>query len=211
VPFARELITLDDISAGRLTLGIGAGGEGHDAVMLGHERWSPRERADRFAEFVELLDRLLREREVDAEGRYYSATEARTYPGCVQQPRVPFAIAATGPRGMCLAARLASTWVTTGERGQSTPMPAQDGARVVAAQMARLDEMCAEEGRDPATLDRLVLTGLELDDGLRSPAAFRDVRDAYAEVGVTDLVVHWPRASAPYAGDPGILEEIAGG
>src|SRR5687767_1958566 len=61
VPFAKELITLDDISGGRLTLGIGSGGLGWDATMLGTSPWSPGERADRFAEFVALTDRLLRD------------------------------------------------------------------------------------------------------------------------------------------------------
>ena len=42
VPFATELVTLDDISGGRLTLGIGAGGDGWDATMLGQVAWSPR-------------------------------------------------------------------------------------------------------------------------------------------------------------------------
>ncbi|MGW0992375.1 LLM class flavin-dependent oxidoreductase [Streptomyces sp. NPDC002523] len=58
VTLAKELISLDDISGGRITLGIGAGGTGFDATALGQEPWTPRERADRFAEFVPLLDRL---------------------------------------------------------------------------------------------------------------------------------------------------------
>ena len=44
VPFARELLTLDDVSGGRFTLGIGAGGTGWDATILGKPEWSPRER-----------------------------------------------------------------------------------------------------------------------------------------------------------------------
>src|SRR5262249_33596806 len=92
VPFAKESGTLADRSAGRLTLGIGAGGEGWDARMLGNPPWSRRERAERFAEFVELTDLLLREPAVSRRGRYYTAEEARTHPGCLQRPRVPFAI-----------------------------------------------------------------------------------------------------------------------
>src|SRR5512145_2001053 len=61
VPFAKELITLDDISGGRFTAGLGAGGDGFDAQALGQEPWPRRERTERFEEFVALLDRLLRE------------------------------------------------------------------------------------------------------------------------------------------------------
>ena len=200
VPFAKELMTLDDVSGGRLTLGIGSGGPGWDATMLGHEAWSPGERADRFAEFVSLTDRLLRNASVSARGRWYSADEARSIPGCVQQPRVPFAVAATGPRGMRLAVKYGDAWVTTGDP-QTTPLNAAAGVRVIAAQMERLDGACAEAGRDPDTVDRLVLTGPHLDPGLGSVEQFRETVDRYREIGVTDLVVHWPRTGPPYEGD----------
>lgn len=115
VTLAKELISLDDISGGRITLGIGAGGTGFDATALGQEPWTPRERADRFGEFLPLLDRLLTEDAVSYEGDFYSAHEARNIPGCVQRPRLPFAVAATGPRGLALAARHGQAWVTTGD------------------------------------------------------------------------------------------------
>ena len=202
VPFARELVTLDDISDGRLTLGIGAGGEGWDAVMLGQDPWSRAERADRFAEFMDVLDRLLRHREVSYRGRFYVAVDARTYPGCVQEPRIPFAVAATGPRGMAVAAALGQTWVTTGDLApEGTLLGAEEGVRVVRAQMARLAEACAAIGRDPASIGRLVLTGPRLAAGLHSPDAFDETAGRYEEAGVTDLVVHWPRDDDPYAGD----------
>ena len=90
VSFAKELISLDDVAGGRLTLGLGAGGEGYDATMLGQDPWSRRERTDRFAEFVDFTDRLLRAPDTSFSGRFYAADGARTYPGCVQQPRVLF-------------------------------------------------------------------------------------------------------------------------
>lgn len=210
VPFARELLTLDDISNGRLTVGIGAGGDGWDSTMLGQEPWGRRERQERFAEFVDLLDRLLRNRAVTFEGRYWMAEGARSHPGCVQQPRVPFAIAATGPRSMRVAAAHASTWVTNGDRSHhGPPLAAEVGASVVAGQLRRFEQVCEAAGRDPATVDKLVLTGPRLDGGLRSKDEFRAVVDAYASVGITDLVVHWPRSEPPYAGDAAILDEIA--
>jgi alkanesulfonate monooxygenase SsuD/methylene tetrahydromethanopterin reductase-like flavin-dependent oxidoreductase (luciferase family) len=207
VPFARELIALDELSGGRLTLGIGAGGTGYDATILGQAAWSPRERAERFAEFVTLSDRLLREPATSYAGRYYSAHEARSHPGCVQRPRLPFAVAATGPRGMRLAAEFGASWVTTGDRSREGLAPGA-GARVVAAQGARLDEACAAQGRDPATLARMVLTGVGLAPRLDSLEAFRETLGRYAEAGVTDLVVHWPRASEPFAGEPARFERI---
>lgn len=100
VTLAKDLIGLDDVSAGRITLGIGAGGTGFDATALGQQPWPPKERADRFEEFVPLLDQLLREPRSTVQGTHYSAYDVRNIPGCVQQPRLPFAIAATGPRGL---------------------------------------------------------------------------------------------------------------
>jgi alkanesulfonate monooxygenase SsuD/methylene tetrahydromethanopterin reductase-like flavin-dependent oxidoreductase (luciferase family) len=200
VAFAKELMTLDDVSEGRLTLGIGAGGEGWDATMLGQQPWSRRERADRFHEFVALTDELLRRPSTTRRGEHYAADEARSVPGCVQSPRPPFVIAAAGPRGMRLAARVGQGWVTTGDR-VSEAANAADSAAMVAEQIGRLGEACAEAGRDPASLDRLVLTGVGLDAGLGSVESFRDAIGRYDEAGATDLVVHWPRADGVFAGD----------
>lgn len=191
----RELLALDDVSGGRFTFGVGAGGSGWDAEILGQPALSAGQRADRFEEFVVLADRLLREREVNHHGEYYDVVDGRTHPGCVQQPRVPFAIAATGPRGMRLAATYGQAWVTTG---------APDGD--VAGQVRRLEAACAEVGRDPATIDRLVLTGLHVDPGLDSPGHFADVLGGLAANGVTDVVVHWPRPAEPFAADPDVFE-----
>jgi alkanesulfonate monooxygenase SsuD/methylene tetrahydromethanopterin reductase-like flavin-dependent oxidoreductase (luciferase family) len=208
VPFARDLLALDDISGGRFTLGIGAGGEGWDAAMLGGEPWSRAERTDRFEEFVALTHRLLTEPEVTANGRHYDAVEARSYPGCVQQPRLPFAIAATAPRGMALAATFGAAWVTPGERTSGDAVDAAAGAEQVRRQGALLDDACAAAGRDPSTIDRLVLSGPSLDPGLASAAQFEETLGRYEAAGVTDFVVHWPRATEPYRGDRSTFEAI---
>jgi alkanesulfonate monooxygenase SsuD/methylene tetrahydromethanopterin reductase-like flavin-dependent oxidoreductase (luciferase family) len=197
VPFAKELMTLDDISVGRLTLGIGSGGVGWDATVLGQEAWPPKERADRFAEFVEVLDLLLRQPEATFEGQWYSANEARTYPGCVQQPRIPFAVAATGPRGMRLAAKYAQVWVTT--------------SADVADQVKHLEDACVATNRDPVTIDRMLLTGPEASPGLESAESFADTVGRYEGAGVTDVVVHWPRQGEPYAGDVATFERAVVG
>ena len=210
VPFAREILTLDDVSQGRFTLGIGAGGTGWDASMLGQAEWSRAERTARFEDFIPLLDQLLRQpATTNTAGRYYQAVEARNAPGCVQQPRVPFAIAAAGRRGMRLAARHAATWVTIGDVGHDgPPLGAEAGAQAVARQIRLLQQACDDEGRDPDTIDRLVLTGTILAPGTESPEDFAATREAYAGAGVTDLVVHWPRPSEPYAGDRAAFEAV---
>ncbi len=87
-------------------------------------------------------------------------------------------------------------------------LDAEEGARLVRQQVERLDAACAAIGRDPASLDKLVLTGPQLDGGLASPGAFDDTVGSYEEVGVTDLVVHWPRPSEPYAADIDTFEHI---
>jgi alkanesulfonate monooxygenase SsuD/methylene tetrahydromethanopterin reductase-like flavin-dependent oxidoreductase (luciferase family) len=202
VPFAKELMTLDDISAGRLTVGLGAGGEGWDATMLGGEPLSRGDRARRFAEFVTMLDTLLRAPEMSYRGDFYVADEARGYPGCVQQPRVPFAIAAWGPAAMRAAVQHAQSWVTFGDPTR----PEADGVAVVQDQMRRLDDACAAAGRDPITLERMVLTGPEVDPGLDSPEHFRETVAEYEAIGATDFVVHWPRPGDPYRGDVDAFE-----
>jgi alkanesulfonate monooxygenase SsuD/methylene tetrahydromethanopterin reductase-like flavin-dependent oxidoreductase (luciferase family) len=208
VALAREVLALDDISEGRFDLGIGAGGQGWDATILGQEPWTPAERSARFAEFVELTDALLTERRVTYSGSYYSAADARSYPGCRQQPRVPFIVAATGPKAMELVARFGQGWVTTGPRTHVRELDAQEGAEAVRAQVELLESACDAVGRDPDELGRFVLLGPGLAQGLSSSEEFTDTLGQYAAVGFTDCVVHWPRPSEPYQGERTRFEQI---
>lgn len=199
VPLAKELMSLDDISAGRLTVGIGAGGDGFDATALGQEAWIPRERADRLAEFVLLLDKLLTQEQTNFEGEFFSASEARALPGCLQSPRPPFAIAGSGPRGMRLAAKYAKTWIG---------IDAEDDRGSPGESLANMIDVCQREGRDPATLDRLALVGFT-ERPLASIEAFRDVVGRYCDMGFSDLAIHWPRSTEPFAADMAVLENVA--
>jgi alkanesulfonate monooxygenase SsuD/methylene tetrahydromethanopterin reductase-like flavin-dependent oxidoreductase (luciferase family) len=211
VPFARELMTLDDISGGRITLGIGAGSLGSDADVLGQSVDGSEIRTQRFGEFVDLLDLALRGDKVTFDGRHWSTRETVLHPGCVQQPRIPFAVAASVPRTMEIAARHGSTWVTNGDRThRGPPLQPTQGAEVVSRQLKQLQEVCEQQDRDLATIDKLVLTGSRLDSGLGSHLQFAELREAYEAVGVTDIVVHWPRKDHPYLGDEAVLEHILG-
>ncbi|MBA4862977.1 LLM class flavin-dependent oxidoreductase [Streptomyces sp. PSKA54] len=212
VTLAKDLISLDDVSNGRITLGVGAGGTGFDATALGQEPWSPRERADRFAEFVQLLDTLLTEDGTDGvsnDGDFYSASEARNIPGCVQRPRLPFAVAATGPRGLKLAARHGQAWVTTGDPKLFETGTPEQSIQAIRGQVEKLGAACETLGRDVAELDKILLTGFTPDRPLDSFDAFVDFAGNHAALGFTEIVIHWPIPDSDFAADQKVFERIA--
>jgi alkanesulfonate monooxygenase SsuD/methylene tetrahydromethanopterin reductase-like flavin-dependent oxidoreductase (luciferase family) len=209
VTLAKELLTLDDVSDGRITLGIGAGGSGFDATALGQEPWTPRERADRFAEFVPMLDRLLSEPSLTEDGRFYTAGDVRNVPGCVQRPRIPFAVAATGPRGMRLAARHGQAWVTTGDPKLFAEGTPEQSRAAIRGQLDRLEAACAEAGRDPGGLEKVLLTGFTPDRPLDSFDAFVDFAGRHAALGITEIVLHAPIPDTQFAADRAVFDRIA--
>jgi alkanesulfonate monooxygenase SsuD/methylene tetrahydromethanopterin reductase-like flavin-dependent oxidoreductase (luciferase family) len=204
VHFAREVTALDDISGGRVLLGLGAGGAGFDEAVLGQPALTVRARVDRFAEFLELFDQVLRTDRVSWRGEYYAAVDARNRPGCVQSPRVPFVVAANGPRSMRLAARYGQGWVTGGS-GET-----QDAWwRLVAGSVERFGEALAEAGREPSSVDRYLSLDSAPVFSLASVDAFVDAAGRAAELGFTDIVTHWPRRESWYAGSESTLETVA--
>jgi alkanesulfonate monooxygenase SsuD/methylene tetrahydromethanopterin reductase-like flavin-dependent oxidoreductase (luciferase family) len=204
VPFTRELITLDDIADGRLILGIGAGGLGYDSAVLGGPELTPRERADRFTEFVEALDGLLMTDKFDYSGEYFQAVGARNLPGPVQRPRVPFLIAANGPRTMRLTARFGGGWITNGGHAETL----DEWWQGVAELSKKFDEVIAESGRDNATVHRYLSLDAAPVFSLASVGAFTDAVGRADELGFTDVVTHWPRSGGPYEGRETVLEQV---
>lgn len=205
VSFARDLITIDDVSDGRLVLGVGAGREGFDATVLGNRPLRSKDRLSRLAEFLELLDTLLTQDRTTWSGDYYTAVDARSTPGGVQRPRLPFVIAANGRRAMRLAARFGQGWVTTGR-------PADEPEawwRGVAERAALMAELMVVAGRDPARFDRYLSLDAAPVYSLSSVECFVDMVGRAAELGFTDVVAHWPRHDDPYAGHESVVEAIA--
>lgn len=203
--FARQVTALDDVSGGRVLLGLGAGGIGFDSAVLGGETLPPRQRVDRFAEFTELLDAILREDGTTWRGEWFTAVDARNNPGCVQQPRVPFVLAANGPRSMRLVARFGQGWVTTGLGGDDV----ETWWGTVAELSERMDRTLEQAGRDPATLDRYLSLDSAPVFSLTSAGFLAEQVTRAARLGFTDVVTHWPRASSWYAGDEAVLVEAA--
>ncbi|GAA2721861.1 LLM class flavin-dependent oxidoreductase [Cellulomonas aerilata] len=216
VPFAKDVMGLDDISGGRLLLGLGAGGTGWDATVLGPPP-APAERTRRFAEFTELMDRLLTQPVTHHAGEFYTADGARTIPGCVQRPRVPFVLAANGPRAMRLAARHGQAWVTFGPNlpaeatAELSPAAAQElWWQGLAAMVEQFGVQARAEGRDPASVERhLSLDGAPV-FSLTSWDVLQEGVERAASLGFTDVVVHWPRAEGVYAGSETVLDRLAG-
>jgi alkanesulfonate monooxygenase SsuD/methylene tetrahydromethanopterin reductase-like flavin-dependent oxidoreductase (luciferase family) len=209
VTLAKELLTVDDISGGRLTVGIGVGGTGFDATAMGQEPWTARERADRFDEFLPLLDELLTQDSTTRKGTYYSAVEARNIPGCVQQPRVPFYVAATGPRGLKLAAEYGQGWVSYGDPRGPADVPVGEAPAVIEAQLAKLRATCEAHGRDYTSLRKVLLQGSTAEQPLQSLDAFVDYAGTYQALGIDELVIHWPVPDSVFDNDLAVFEEIA--
>jgi alkanesulfonate monooxygenase SsuD/methylene tetrahydromethanopterin reductase-like flavin-dependent oxidoreductase (luciferase family) len=200
VHFAREVTALDDISQGRLLLGVGSGGTGFDSAVLGAPELTPRERVDRFTEFLALLTQLLENDRTDFQGTYFSAVDARSTPGPAQRPHPPLVVAANGPRALRLAARYGDGWVTTG--AQATDEAAW--WRSVAEVSDRFTDAAA--GR---AVDRYLNLDSSPVFSLSSVDAFTDAVGRAAELGFTDVLTHWPRRSSWFAGDEKVLETVA--
>jgi len=209
VTLAKETMTVDHVSAGRFELGVGAGGIGFDATVLGGEVLSPGRRIARFAEFVEVLDRLLREPTVSHRGTYYVVDDARMIPGCVQEPRVPLAIAAGGPKALAVAARHGDAWITFGDSA-GRDLSASGTERAVRVQLEQLTDACAAIGRDPAGVRRIYMIGNTDERPLASVDAFLDFAGRYGQLGFTDLAFHHPRPGDPVWTEPEeIVEQLA--
>ena len=207
-PLAKDVMTLDEISGGRLDLGVGAGGGGYDSTVLGLPPLTPAQRAGRFEEFVDALDLLLREPASSYSGEYFTAVDSRTYPGCTQRPRVPFTVAASGPKSLRVAARHGAAWVTVG--GVGSHPSSEEWFDAVTRQVAALASACETEGRDPATLRRVALVNLEADWAQGSIGAWDDFCGRVEELGFGDVVLHWPRPEDPsWPGPPPrVFDEI---
>ena len=210
VPFAKELMTLDHLSGGRLNVGLGAGTTGFDASMLGQPELGPGRRHARFVEFVEVLDRVLSRPQTTWSGDWYAVEGARTIPACVQRPHPPFVVAANGPKGMRLALEHGTGWVTT--TGAPSDAPADVWWAAAADKSGRFTEVVerrAAEGLTPPTgFARYLNLEARTADHDSAQQVVDDVGRA-AALGFTDVVIAWPRPEGAMAGDPGLVAAVA--
>jgi alkanesulfonate monooxygenase SsuD/methylene tetrahydromethanopterin reductase-like flavin-dependent oxidoreductase (luciferase family) len=210
VTLAKDAIAVDDISHGRFTLGVGSGSIGAgDSNVITREPLPALERAVRFEEFVVLLDKLLRQPVTTHEGRFFSAFEAHMTPGCTQQPRLPLAVAATGPMAQEIAVRHGDAWVTAGPAHWREDLTPADFQKMVGEQLRGLRNICDRLGRDYAGIDKIFVATDSAGDFTGSASSFMRMAESYAGLGITDLIIHWPRESGIYSGSPEAMRRIA--
>jgi alkanesulfonate monooxygenase SsuD/methylene tetrahydromethanopterin reductase-like flavin-dependent oxidoreductase (luciferase family) len=182
---AKEAVTLDHISDGRLDIGLGAGWYLPEHEVFGLDFPAPAELVGRFREAVEIVDHLLRYEITTYQGRYYRLAEAPMRPRPLQSPRPPLTLGAHGPRMLHIVAEYADSWNSFG-----TPAQMRERGEI-------LDEHIRAIGRDPASL-RHSLYGWASMMGMdpwASVAAFDDMVGLYREAGVTEFIIDAPAPS----------------
>ncbi|RME45655.1 MAG: TIGR03560 family F420-dependent LLM class oxidoreductase [Chloroflexi bacterium] len=148
---ARMAAAVDDLSGGRLTLGVGAGWQEREHRNYGWELLDIPERFRRFEEGLEVITRLLRsDQPVDFNGRHFRLHEAILLPRPQRPGGPPILVGGNGRRRtLPLAARYADAW-------NAVYLPAD---RFVALN-AVLDELLVANGRPPGDVHRSLMTGL---------------------------------------------------
>lgn len=176
VALAKIVATVDEMSGGRVELGLGAGWHDPEHIRFGLPYPAMPVRFDMLEEQLQVVHGLWTMPSFGFEGRHYVVRDAMCYPKPVQQPHPPLIVGGYGkPRTVSLAARYAD------ELNLDSPQPA-DCARIFAG----LDEACRSAGRDPASVRRSAM--------IWWPGGPWDVRRdlvaAYAAAGVDRLYVN---------------------
>jgi alkanesulfonate monooxygenase SsuD/methylene tetrahydromethanopterin reductase-like flavin-dependent oxidoreductase (luciferase family) len=151
---AKMATTADEVSHGRLILGLGAGYPGYNESMYQAFGLPFGDQVDRFAEALQIIKPLLKEGEVDFAGAFYQARNCEIVPRGPRTAGPPLLVGGIGPRLLTLSAQYADLW-NTGYMGQPDTF---------AAPLAKIAAACRAVGRDPATLGITALVGLWFPD-----------------------------------------------
>jgi alkanesulfonate monooxygenase SsuD/methylene tetrahydromethanopterin reductase-like flavin-dependent oxidoreductase (luciferase family) len=209
VTLARDALVLDDVSSGRLDLGLGPGSEGPDASALGQDPWPAAERVARFGEFLSILKPIVDgapSTRTTLQTEHYAANDAPSTPGALQRP-LPLTIAAGARRALLLAATYGNSWVTIGPTG-AVPRTPEVVLDAVTRQSGILDEVLATTGRAPESLGK-VLLWTPTEPVIDSADQFDELVAPYQALGFDQFVVHHPAQTGPYSGDVRAFEQIA--
>src|SRR3990172_8566812 len=155
---AKMAATVDEISGGRLILGLGAGWNQVEYEAFG---FPYDHRVSRFEEAFTIIRRLLREGSCDLEGTYYTVRDCELLP----RPRPggpPLLIGSTGERMLSITMPHADAWHVRYDDIENTP----SGLRPF---RERVDEACRAAGRDPSEVERTAAILVRLSGGGRPP------------------------------------------
>jgi len=158
---AKIATAVDEVSHGRLILGVGAGWNEpeYQAFGLPFDH-----RVDRFEEALQILKPMLREGNVDFAGQYYQARNCENVPRGPRSEGPPLMVGSEGPHMLKLTAQYADLW-NTGYMGKPETMTGR---------LAKIEAACREVGRDPATLGITALIGLWFPDLQANKPSFLD-------------------------------------
>jgi probable F420-dependent oxidoreductase len=190
---AKMAVELDEVSGGRIILGLGCGWHQPEFDAFGYPF---DHRVGRFAEGLEIVRPLLRGDSVTFEGRYYRASDAELRPRPVRPDGPPILIAGKQPRMLGLVARHADQWNAA---WYGDPREADE----LRTRLTNLDAALDEAGRDRSSLVRTagIFAAFEGADDDTPERAIRgstsEVADAlarYDELGISHLITHiFPR------------------
>lgn len=138
VQLAKGLATVDQLSGGRLIVGVGLGGSTRVYPAFG---LSPEGRVRRFAEGIRLMKRLWTEERVSFKGEFWTLENAAMEPKPIQKPHPPVWFGAHQPAALRRAVELGDGWIGAGSSSTAD----------FKAQAAQVRAHLAEAGRDPST------------------------------------------------------------
>ena len=175
---AKQAVTVDTISGGRLNFGVGAGWfeREHDAYGI---TFPPlKERVERFAEAMAVIDSLMKNQHSNFEGKYYRLHDAPFAPKPAQH--IPIVIGASGPKMLKIVAQYADIWDTLG--GDVSPQQ-------VGAMAAQVEQNCRAIGRDPLNIRWQISAG---GHNVENVDTFRRFVADFSAVGISDFVFDLP-------------------
>jgi probable F420-dependent oxidoreductase len=194
---AKMAATVDEISGGRLILGLGAGWHEPEYRAFG---FPFDHRVSRFEEALQIIRGLLKDGHVDFDGRFFQARDCELLPRGPRSGGPPILIGSIGERMLGLAARHADLWNAYFSHTKNSP-------EHVAPLRERVDAACRAVGRDPRTLGRTAAVLVDMRTGRGEPLvlpphwAFEPLRGdagrladelrAYAAQGIEHVVL-WP-------------------
>ena len=152
---AKQAATLDEVSSGRFVLGLGAGWNETEFRAFGYPF---DHRIDRFEEAFTIIRTLLRDGEIDFDGRYYQARDCAIDPQGPTPGGPPILIGSNGERMLRIALRHVAAWNSWFNATRNSP-------NGVAALAAKVDAAARDVGRDPAEIERSVAVYVQLTGG----------------------------------------------